>query len=133
MNLPVPVIRRAAALPAVVTAAGERARIRFLEFFVADIRNAHARRAYGRAIGHSGPSGPSLATSSSMTSFIRFISNRPARDSRASFFSGPSPHAHVHLVRQSVDLTLDERHAERRPSVPIGEHPPLAPFFENSV
>jgi hypothetical protein len=34
------------ALPAVVTAAGERARMRFLEFFAANIRNPHARRAY---------------------------------------------------------------------------------------
>jgi site-specific recombinase XerD len=38
-------------LPAVVAAAGERAGIRFLEFFAANIRNPHTRRAYSRAVG----------------------------------------------------------------------------------
>src|SRR5215472_12704301 len=37
------------ALPALVGAAGERASIRFLEFFAANIRNPHTRRAYARA------------------------------------------------------------------------------------
>src|SRR5882762_380590 len=36
-------------LPALVTAAGERASMRFLEFFAANIRNPHTRRAYYRA------------------------------------------------------------------------------------
>jgi hypothetical protein len=36
-------------LPALVAAAGERASIRFLEFFAANIRNLHTRRAYHRA------------------------------------------------------------------------------------
>src|SRR5580700_10900929 len=37
-------------LPALVAAAGERAAHRFLEFFAANIRNPHTRRAYGRAV-----------------------------------------------------------------------------------
>ena len=37
------------ALPALVTAAGERASMRFLEFFAANIRNPHTRRACARA------------------------------------------------------------------------------------
>ena len=37
------------AVPALVTAAGERASMRFLEFFAANIRNPHTRRAYARA------------------------------------------------------------------------------------
>jgi site-specific recombinase XerC len=37
--------------PALVIAAGERAGIRFLEFFVSAIRNPHTRRAYARAAG----------------------------------------------------------------------------------
>ena len=37
-------------LPAIVTAAGERASIRFLEFFASTIRNPHTRRAYARAV-----------------------------------------------------------------------------------
>jgi site-specific recombinase XerC len=37
------------ALPALVAAAGERTRIRFLEFFAANVRNPHTRRAYYRA------------------------------------------------------------------------------------
>src|SRR5271157_1375945 len=35
--------------PALVAAAGERAKVRFLEFFTANIRNPHTRRAYYRA------------------------------------------------------------------------------------
>jgi site-specific recombinase XerC len=37
------------ALPTLVAAAGERAGMRFLEFFAANIRNPHTRRAYARA------------------------------------------------------------------------------------
>jgi hypothetical protein len=37
-----------ASLPTLVTAAGERAGMRFLEFFAANIRNPHTRRAYAR-------------------------------------------------------------------------------------
>lgn len=36
-------------LPALVTTAGDRAQVRFLEFFAAAIRNPHTRRAYARA------------------------------------------------------------------------------------
>jgi len=36
-------------LPAVVEATGDRARLRFLEFFASAIRNPHTRRAYFRA------------------------------------------------------------------------------------
>jgi site-specific recombinase XerD len=38
-------------LPALVVATGDRARVRFLEFFAANIRNPHTRRAYARAVG----------------------------------------------------------------------------------
>jgi site-specific recombinase XerC len=41
----------AAPLPALVIAAGERAGVRFLEFFASAIRNPHTRRAYARAAG----------------------------------------------------------------------------------
>jgi hypothetical protein len=40
---------RSPTLPALVAAAGERAGMRFLEFFAANIRNPHTRRAYARA------------------------------------------------------------------------------------
>lgn len=36
--------------PEIVTSAGDRAPLRFLEFFAANIRNAHTRRAYMRAV-----------------------------------------------------------------------------------
>ena len=36
--------------PALITAAGDRAAYRFLEFFTARIRNPHTRRAYVRAV-----------------------------------------------------------------------------------
>src|SRR3954471_11981228 len=38
-------------LPALVAASGERAGVRFLEFFAAAVRNPHTRRAYTRAVG----------------------------------------------------------------------------------
>ena len=38
-------------LPTLVAAAGERAGVRFLEFFASTIRNPHTRRAYARAVG----------------------------------------------------------------------------------
>src|ERR1700736_3392085 len=38
-----------ATVPVLITAAGERAGIRFLEFFAANTRNPHTRRAYARA------------------------------------------------------------------------------------
>jgi hypothetical protein len=37
--------------PALVVAAGERAGVRFLEFFAEAIRNPHTCRAYARAVG----------------------------------------------------------------------------------
>src|ERR1700712_5736948 len=37
-------------VPALIAASGERAGLRFLEFFASNIRNPHARRAYGRAV-----------------------------------------------------------------------------------
>jgi site-specific recombinase XerD len=40
---------RSSALPELVAVAGERASLRFLEFFAANIRNLHTRRAYARA------------------------------------------------------------------------------------
>jgi site-specific recombinase XerC len=47
MNQLVPI--SSSTLPTLVTAAGARARTRFLEFFAANIRNPHTRRAYARA------------------------------------------------------------------------------------
>jgi len=37
-------------IPELIAAAGDRASLRFLEFFAATIRNPHTRRAYGRAV-----------------------------------------------------------------------------------
>lgn len=46
-----PVTLNGIATPALVTAAGERAGVRFLEFFASAIGNSHTRRAYARAAG----------------------------------------------------------------------------------
>lgn len=43
-------ITPATRMPALIAAAGHKAGTRFLEFFAAQIRNAHTRRAYGRAV-----------------------------------------------------------------------------------
>ncbi|SHN27909.1 Site-specific recombinase XerD [Pseudomonas asturiensis] len=48
MNTVVTLMGRA--LPALIVAAGESAQIRFVEFFTANIRNQHTRRAYARAV-----------------------------------------------------------------------------------
>lgn len=47
MNLIAPI--SSPAVPALVAGAGERASMRFLQFFAANIRNPHTRRAYYRA------------------------------------------------------------------------------------
>src|ERR1700726_3605277 len=47
MNQLIPIT--APRVPALVAAAGDRAGVRFLEFFAANIRNPHTRRAYYRA------------------------------------------------------------------------------------
>src|SRR5471032_2038372 len=44
-------IRSSGLLAALVTNAGERARVRFLEFFASTIRNPNTRRAYAHAVG----------------------------------------------------------------------------------
>lgn len=49
MNLPA--LAECVAAPALVTAAGDRAGIRFLEFFASNIRNPNTRRAYAHAVG----------------------------------------------------------------------------------
>jgi site-specific recombinase XerC len=48
MNSLVP-IPSSSLVPALVAAAGDRTSMRFLEFFAANIRNPHTRRAYARA------------------------------------------------------------------------------------
>jgi site-specific recombinase XerD len=50
MNQLVPLPSRSLPVPALVAAAGDQARVRFLEFFAANIRNPHTRRAYSRAV-----------------------------------------------------------------------------------
>lgn len=45
-----PPVPQTDALPQLIIAAGDRASLRFLEFFAAQIRNPHTRRAYGRAV-----------------------------------------------------------------------------------
>jgi site-specific recombinase XerD len=49
MNQLVP-FRSADASPALISAAGEGAKLRFLEFFRANIRNRNTRRAYAQAV-----------------------------------------------------------------------------------
>ncbi|WP_195833129.1 site-specific integrase, partial [Burkholderia pseudomallei] len=46
-----PVALPGMAMPTLVVAAGERAGVRFVEFFASAIRNPHTRRAYARAVG----------------------------------------------------------------------------------
>jgi site-specific recombinase XerC len=43
-------LRAADPVPALIAASGERASLRSLEFFAAEIRNPHTRRAHGRAV-----------------------------------------------------------------------------------
>ncbi|MGB3721584.1 MAG: tyrosine-type recombinase/integrase [Pacificimonas sp.] len=50
MNRLAPLASFASALPTIIAAADDRAQMRFVEFFTANIRNPHTRRAYGRAV-----------------------------------------------------------------------------------
>ena len=58
-------------LPELIAAAGERASMRFLEFFAANIRNPHTRRAYARVADEF------LAWCSQFMNFSRFSAFRP--------------------------------------------------------
>ena len=49
MSQPAPTLA-SSNLPRLITSAGDRAGIRFMEFFGANIRNPHTRRAYNRAV-----------------------------------------------------------------------------------
>jgi len=51
MNQLAPIAPTGLALPALVSAADDATRLRFLEFFAVTIRNSHTRRAYARAAG----------------------------------------------------------------------------------
>ncbi len=54
MSRPLPAVATTALaprLPALIESAGPRARSRFVEFFVAEIRNPNTRKAYARAVG----------------------------------------------------------------------------------
>ncbi len=51
MKQPVAVVAPAFQAPALVTAAGPKAKLHFLEFFAADLRNRNTRRGYMRAVG----------------------------------------------------------------------------------
>ena len=50
MNQLAPISVLSPSLPAIITVAGDRAGVRFMEFFGANIRNPHTRRAYARAV-----------------------------------------------------------------------------------
>ena len=50
MAFPAPLSLSAPRLPVLVSSAGDRARLRFLEFFAAQIRNPNTRRAYARPV-----------------------------------------------------------------------------------
>jgi hypothetical protein len=49
-TITLPTISAQSQLPALVAAAGERASMRFLEFFATNIRNPHTRRAHYRSV-----------------------------------------------------------------------------------
>jgi integrase/recombinase XerC len=50
MNQLAPLASPALQLPALIAAADDKARVRFVEFFAANIRNKHTRRAYAQAV-----------------------------------------------------------------------------------
>ena len=67
--------------PTLVVTAGERASVRFLEFFASAIRNPHTRRAYARAVGEflawcAGAGVPSFPRSLTTTPFERSSTGR---------------------------------------------------------
>jgi site-specific recombinase XerD len=48
--IPRPLVLQTDVVPTIVTAAGDRAQVRFLEFFASNIRNPNTRRAYSQAV-----------------------------------------------------------------------------------
>jgi hypothetical protein len=87
-------------LPALVALAGERASMRFLEFFAANIRNPHTRRAYARAAQEFLPGAPMPACRRSAPS-DRCTSRLGSRPRRAS--AAPSVKQRVAAIRHLFD------------------------------
>lgn len=120
--------------PTLVTAAGERAAYRFLEFFTAQIRNPHTRRAYARAVGefcawleaHGLPSIVAV-TSVHIAAYVEELGRRQ---------SAPSVKQHLAAIRMMLDwlatggvLAFNPASAVRGPrhAVRRGKTPVLAP------
>ena len=87
--------------PSLITAAGDRAAYRFLEFFTAQIRNLHTRRAYVRAVGAfcawlEEHSIPSIAAVSSIhvAAYIEDLGHR---------HSAPTVKQHLAAIRMMFD------------------------------
>lgn len=66
-------LRAAHPVPALIAVSGERASLRFLEFFAANIRNPHTRRAYGYAVWSFWP-GATIRACHRSSPFSRFTS-----------------------------------------------------------
>ena len=87
--------------PTFVAAAGDRAAYRFLEFFTAQIRNPHTRRAYARAVGEfctwlEGHGLPSIAhvTSVHIAAYVEELGRR---------HSAPTVKQHLAAIRMMLD------------------------------
>src|SRR5919205_1709730 len=121
-------------MPALVTAAGERASKRFLEFFTAQIRNPHTRRACGRAVADflafcSGTGVPSLQAVEPVhvAAYVELVSRER---------SAPTAKQHLAAIRHLFDwlvvgqiLPVNPAASVRGPKhvVSRGKTPGLAP------
>lgn len=115
------------ATPSLVLAAGERAGVRFLEFFASAIRNPHTRRAYARAAGD-------FLTWCAGAGVISRIWSRPACaiNQRAPVPDNRARHGAVEHAAPAAGKRLCDgatsrarsqlRHGDRQPHVPCDRH-----------
>ena len=129
---------RSARLPALVVGSGERASKRFLEFFTAQIRNPHTRRAYGRALADflafcSSTGVPSLQVVEPVhvAAYVELVSRER---------SAPTAKQHLAAIRHLFDwlvvgqiLPVNPAASVRGPKHVVARGKPFCPLYARAV
>jgi hypothetical protein len=102
------------ALPTLVTATGERASIRFLEFFAANIRNPHSRRAYAPP-SRNFSAGPRASACDRSPMSSRCMSRPGSRPARASWPRRASSNGWLRSVTYSIGSSTARSCRSTRP------------------
>jgi site-specific recombinase XerC len=104
-------------LPTLVTAAGGRASLRFLEFFAANIRNPHTRRAYSHAVG--GFLGWCEAAGVPSIAAVQPLHVAAWVEARTRKLSAPTVKQHLAAIRHLFDWLVTGQVVPVNPAAPV--------------